>query len=42
MMGTVRQWAIEIEQGLRAAHPTLRKTGVTKVALAMGAIAARL
>jgi hypothetical protein len=37
-MGTVRQWATEIEQGLREAHPTLRKTVVTKVALAVGAI----
>jgi hypothetical protein len=38
MMGTVRQLATEIEEGLRAAHPTLRKTVVTKLALAVGAI----
>ena len=38
MMGTVRQLAIAIEEGLRAALPTLRKTGVTKWALAVGAI----
>ena len=37
-MGTVRQLATEIERGLREAHPTLRKTVVTKVALAVGAI----
>ena len=37
-MGTVRQLAIAIEEGLRAALPTLRKTGVTKWALAVGAI----
>lgn len=37
-MGTVRQLAIEIEAGLRAAHPTSRKTVVTKLALAVGAI----
>jgi hypothetical protein len=37
-MGTVRQLATEIEAGLRAAHPTLRKTVVTKLALAVGAI----
>ena len=37
-MGTVRQLATEIEQGLRAAHPTLRKTVLTKVALAVGAM----
>jgi len=30
-MGTVRQLAIEIEAGLRAAHPTLRKTVITKL-----------
>ena len=37
-MGTVRQLATEIERGLREAHPTLRRTVVTKVALAVGAI----
>jgi hypothetical protein len=37
-MGTVRQLATEIEAGLRAAHPTLRKTVITKLALAVGAI----
>jgi hypothetical protein len=37
-MGTVRQLATEIERGLREAHPTLRKTVVTKVALTVGAI----
>jgi len=37
-MGTVRQLATAIEEGLRAAHPTLRKTVVTKLALAVGAI----
>ena len=37
-MGTVRQLATEIEEGLRAAHPTLGKTVVTKLALAVGAI----
>ncbi len=37
-MGTVRRMATEIERGLREAHPTLRKTVVTKVALAVGAI----
>ncbi len=36
-MGMVRQWATEIEPGL-AAHPTLRKTMVTKATLAVGAI----
>ncbi len=40
-MGTVRQWATEIEEGLRAAHPTLRKTVVTKLALAVGACRVR-
>lgn len=37
-MGTVRQLANEIEAGLRAAHPTLRKTVITKLALAVGAV----
>lgn len=38
-MGMVRQWATEIELGL-AAHPTLRKTMMTKATLlAVGAIA---
>jgi hypothetical protein len=37
-MGTVRQLATEIERGLREAHPQLRKTVVTKVALAVGAM----
>ncbi len=37
-MGTVRRMVTEIERGLREAHPTLRKTVVTKVALAVGAI----
>ena len=37
-MGTVRQLAITIEEGLRAALPTLRKTVVTKLALAVGAL----
>lgn len=37
-MGTVRRLAIEIEAGLRAAHPTLRKTVITKLALAVGAV----
>ena len=32
-MGTVRRMATEIERGLREAHPTLRKTVVTKVVL---------
>ncbi len=36
-MGMVRQWATEIEPGL-AAHPTLRKTMMTKATLAVGAI----
>lgn len=36
-MGTVRQWATAIEEGLRATHPTLRKM-LTKLALAVGAI----
>ncbi|MBK8752998.1 MAG: hypothetical protein IPL99_15820 [Candidatus Competibacteraceae bacterium] len=33
-MGTVRQLANEIEAGLRAAHPTLRKTVIRTLALA--------
>ena len=37
-MGTVQQLATAIEAGLRAAHPTLRKTVVTKLALAVAAI----
>ena len=37
-MGTVRQLVTAIEPGLRAAHPTLRKTVVTKWALAVGAL----
>ena len=37
-MGTVRQLAIEIEAGLRVAHPTLRKTVITKLALAVAAV----
>ena len=37
-MGTVRQLATAIEAGLRAAHPTLRKTVITKLALAVGAV----
>ncbi|MCB1767891.1 MAG: transposase, partial [Candidatus Competibacteraceae bacterium] len=37
-MGTIRQLATEIEAGLRAAHPTLRKTVRAKLALAVGAI----
>lgn len=37
-MGTVRQLAIEVEAGLRAAHPTLRKTVITKLALAVAAV----
>jgi len=37
-MGTVRHLATEIEAGLRVAHPTLRKTVITKLALAVGAI----
>lgn len=35
-MGTVRQLATAIEAGLRAAHPTPRKTVLTKLALAVG------
>jgi hypothetical protein len=38
MMGTVRQLATTIEEGLRTALPTLRKTVVTKLALAVGAL----
>ncbi|MCB1776056.1 MAG: hypothetical protein KDI50_01335 [Candidatus Competibacteraceae bacterium] len=30
--------ALEIEVGLRATHPTLRKTVITKLALAMMAV----
>ena len=37
-MGTVQQLAVAVEAGLRAAHPTLRKTVVSKVALAVGAM----
>jgi hypothetical protein len=37
-MSTIRQLATEIEAGLRAAHPTLRKTVITKLALAVGAV----
>lgn len=37
-MGTVRRLAEEVGRGLRAAHPTLRKTVLTKVALAVGAM----
>ena len=37
-MGTVQQLAVAVEAGLRAAHPTLRKTVVTEVALAVGAM----
>lgn len=37
-MGTVRQLAITLEEGLRAALPSLRKTVVTKLALAVGAL----
>jgi len=37
-MGTVRPLAIAIEAGLRAAHPTLRKTVITKLALAVAAV----
>ena len=37
-MGTVRQLATEIEAGLKAAHPTLRKTVITQLALAIGAV----
>ena len=37
-MGTVRQLAAEVERGLREAHPTLRKTVITKVALVVGAM----
>lgn len=37
-MGTVRQLATTIEEGLQAALPTLRKTVVRKLALAVGAL----
>jgi len=37
-MGPVRQLAITIEEGLRAALPTLRKTVLSKLALAVGAL----
>ncbi len=37
-MGTVRQLATAIEEGLRTVLPTLRKTVVMKLALAVGAI----
>jgi|APFre7841882724_1041349.scaffolds.fasta_scaffold72257_1 hypothetical protein len=37
-MSTIRRLATEIEAGLRAAHPTLRKTVITKLALAVGAV----
>ena len=37
-MGTVRRLAEEVEQGLKAALPNLRKTVVRKVALAVGAM----
>ena len=37
-MGTVRQLATPIEEGLQAALPTLRKTVVRKLALAVGAL----
>lgn len=37
-MSTIRQLATEIEAGLRAAHPTLRKTVIIKLALAVGAV----
>ena len=36
-MSTIRRLATEIEAGLRAGHPTLRKTVITKLALAVGA-----
>jgi hypothetical protein len=37
-MSTIRRLATEIEAGLRAAHPTRRKTVITKLALAVGAV----
>ena len=39
-MSTIRRLASEIEEGLRAAHPNLRKTVITKLALAVGAVLA--
>ena len=40
-MGTVRRLAEEVGRGLKAALPTLRKTVVDKVALAVGAMIER-
>ena len=40
-MGTVRRLAEEVGRGLKAALPTLRKTAVDKVALAVGAMIER-
>ena len=37
-MSTIWRLASEIEEGLRAAHPNLRKTVITKLALAVGAV----
>jgi hypothetical protein len=37
-MGSVQRLAAEVERGLRDAHPKLRKTGVKKLALAVGAL----
>jgi hypothetical protein len=37
-MGTVRKLAAEVERGLEAAHPRLRKTVTKKLALAVGAM----
>lgn len=37
-MGTVRKLAEEVERGLEAAHPRLRKTVTRKLALAVGAM----
>jgi hypothetical protein len=37
-MGTVKRLAEEVERGLRGTHPELRKTVVSKLALAVGAM----
>ncbi len=37
-MGTVKRLAEEVERGLREIHPKLRKTVVSKLALAVGAM----
>ena len=37
-MGTVKRLAEEVERGLRELHPQLRKTVVSKLSLAVGAM----